>query len=150
MRSNSRIRHAVRVTAMAVAVAGLVAAAQSTARAAEKPATSAASVEVTPATELVDGQTVQVAVTGLWPQSPAFAGQCAFPGDVVVCDPNGMVEFATDAAGNGSTTFAVRKTFLGYSDSTGEPWGDVDCTAVPCAVVATDGLTFGSALISFR
>ena len=152
MRTSSRIRNAARFAVAAAAVAGLTAAGQSTAQAAPSPAALAATVTASPSTGVADGQRVTVSVTGLSPE--AMLGQCAFPSGTLVCNPTSMVQFPTDAAGNGTRTITVRKSFQGYTladDGSVRPWGNVTCgTATPCSIGATDGVQIVVTALSFR
>ncbi|GAA4447476.1 enediyne antibiotic chromoprotein [Phytohabitans houttuyneae] len=148
MRSNSRIRRAVRLALVPVAVLAMALAGQSAAQAAE-PEAAAASISVSPSTGLTDGQSVTASVTGLSPE--AAVGQCTFVSNDVVCDPGSWVQFPT-SGGNGSSALTVHQSFEGFTvaeDGTFAYWGTVDCTVLPCVVGGTDGLVVVTAAISF-
>ena len=148
MHSSSRVRRAVRLALVPIAVLALaLAAAPSAAHAAAQQA--AASISVSPSTGLTDGQQVTASVTGISPE--AAVGQCTFVSNSVVCDPGSWIQFPT-SGGSGSTAIAVHQSFEGFTvaeDGTFTYWGTVDCTVLPCVLGATDGLVVVTAAISF-
>lgn len=91
---------------------------------------SAAGVTVTPSTGLSDGASVTVDVTGFGAAEAVSVTECA--GDpaagTLVCDVAGIKQFTTDAAGAGSTTFTVKKTFQGLDQSGAAV--DVNCATI--------------------
>lgn len=89
-----------------------------------------ASVTVTPSTGLVDGQSVDVAVTGFGAAEELFVAQCAQPEPgVFLCDMVNVQSLTTDADGAGSVATTVHATFEGF-DQTGSPVATVDCATV--------------------
>lgn len=148
MQSTSRIRRAVRLALVPVAVLAMALAGQSSAQAAEQAA-AAATISVSPSSGLADGQSVTVSVTGLSPE--AAVGQCTYVSSEVVCDPGSWVQFPT-SGGSGSAALTVHQSFEGFTvaaDGTFAYWGTVDCTVLPCVVGGTDGLVVVTAAISF-
>ncbi|RJQ75869.1 enediyne antibiotic chromoprotein [Amycolatopsis panacis] len=83
---------------------------------------------VTPSTGLADGATVSVAVSGFGAGQNVFVTECAGAAATLVCNVDGISQLTTDAAGAGSTTTKVAKSFQG-KDQSGKPV-TVDCTTV--------------------
>lgn len=106
----------------------------------------APAVTVTPSTNLLDGSTVQAAVTGFPPNQTVFVDQCALPlPGVLVCTSDGTpdVQFTTSGSGAGSTPVAVRQTFPGFQVG-GSFWGSINCSIIDC-IIGIGNHFFGSA-----
>ncbi|MFC4607892.1 enediyne antibiotic chromoprotein [Streptomyces maoxianensis] len=139
-----------------IAKAGLTGAAVFTAvlalSAPASAAPAAAGVAVTPSTGLSDGARVAVDVTDFGAGEAVSVSECAgTPGTAsLVCDVAGIKQVTTDAAGAGSTTTTVKKTFQGQ-DQSGNPV-TVDCATVAggCFIGASDqAQAYATAAISF-
>jgi hypothetical protein len=113
-----------------------------------------AAVTVTPATGLVDGQTVEVAVSGYQAGETVSVAECAaLESGVVGCAYPDAQSVVADSEGNATASLVVRTSFEAYNIETGEPAGIVDCLTVPggCGIGAANDefSTIASAVISF-
>jgi hypothetical protein len=92
------------------------------------PAASAASaLNITPATGLIDGQTVHLVATGLAADSGSGIEQCLSGHQLSGCDPVSLSFASTDAIGGFSTDFVVR-TIMHTPD------GTFDCRTASCVI----------------
>jgi len=123
-----------RVGAMALLVAGLTFLGTSPALALQP------SLTVSPTTGIADGQVLSVAGTGFAAQSTVNIVECSLNGGVLACNlGNGDAKTVTaDANGQVAAGLPVRKVYSGVDPATGNPTGQVDCSAAPgCIVVAS-------------
>lgn len=106
-------------------------------------------VSVRPSTSLVDGQRIQVTVSGFGQGGKFFLSECATPADAnsagcgqqLASQPFGV----TDASGKGSHGFIVRTSAGTTRNSTGFQ----RCTDL-CVLVATVGVGFGYTYVPLR
>lgn len=114
-------------------------------------AAAAAAVVATPATDLEDGATVALAISGFTALSDVSAAQCANLSDAIVCNPLSISLVKTDEQGVAATSIVVQRTFEAVTPG-GEPAGAVDCSTVAggCFAVVFDNNAFAAASISFR
>ena len=99
-------------------------------------------VTVTPNTDLVDGQQLQVSGTGFEPNSPALVVQCGIDFNPAFCDGESVVMLQTDSDGTFATAFTVQANFQ-------EKLRFFDCRQIQCYVFAGAGGVRGVP-ISFR
>jgi hypothetical protein len=113
----------------------------------------AASVAVTPAVGLLDGQVVDVAVTGFAAGEGLTLSQCVQLPAGFACNGVDRVLVTADETGAVSAPVTVRATFEGVDPATGIPTGPIDCAVVEggCRIGAAnaDFSNIGSAAISF-
>lgn len=92
------------------------------------PAASATSaLTITPATGLIDGQTVHLVATGLSANSVSGTEQCVSGHQLSGCDPLSFTLASTDAMGGFSADFVVR-TIMHTPD------GTFDCRTASCVI----------------
>ncbi len=92
------------------------------------PSASATSaLTITPATGLIDGQTVHLVATGLPANSTSGTEQCVSGHQLSGCDPLSFTLSSTDAAGGFSADFVVR-TIMHTPD------GTFDCRTASCVI----------------
>ncbi|PNG23832.1 enediyne antibiotic chromoprotein [Streptomyces cahuitamycinicus] len=109
-------------------------------------------VTVTPSSGLADGDTVQVAASGLEAGTTYNVGQCAEvePG-AMACNSASHVRITANADGTLKTQLTVNRSFAGvlFDDT---HWGTVDCATAQCVVGLSDDAVQGPApvAISFR
>lgn len=97
------------------------------------PASAAAGIVVTPSTDLLDGQSVQVSGTGYTPNTFIGVAMCE-PGATSTsgCDLSPLVTLTTDATGSFTTTTTVRRIISTSNANT-------DCASAPGACVMAAG-----------
>jgi hypothetical protein len=94
----------------------------------------ASQIAVSPATELADGQAVEINLNSFQAGHTVFVVQCGYVGPVCNIDAAALV--VVDENGNAASPFTVRSTFTGLaSDQTPAA---VDCTVTECGIVAID------------
>jgi hypothetical protein len=136
-----------RLGAVAALATGLAVAVQPGAMAAT------ATVTVTPATGLSDGQQVTVTGTGLTPGAVYHVGQCAVVAapSTFGCDKADSVDATADAQGNVSAQLTVRASFNAVVGASATPWGTVNAKTTPTQVgLGSDAGDGGGQLISFQ
>ncbi|HEX8629936.1 MAG TPA: enediyne antibiotic chromoprotein [Catenuloplanes sp.] len=146
---NLNLRSAIAVAAVAV---GAMLSLGATPAAAE----GAAAISATPSSGLVNGQSIEVAVTGFGAGANLYVGQCAYltvDKASPVCDLSSSQQVVADAAGAGSAPLTVHSSFEGTDVATGESVGLVDCGTVAggCVVnaVSEDFSAFAVTDVSF-
>ena len=90
-------------------------------------------ISVTPHTELVDGQVLDVHAEGYTPDGPVDVVQCSLSSDLTGsrCDLDRNQQLTADGDGEVDTTYAVYESFT----ATG---GEVNCLRENCILVAVD------------
>ncbi|WP_204000812.1 enediyne antibiotic chromoprotein [Micromonospora lutea] len=137
------------VLALGLTLTGSAPAASAPTKPGEAPA--AATVTVTPATGLADGQVVTVDAAGLRPSTIFHIGQCAIVGAEMPCNGAETISVSTTASGTLSVKLAVRLVYRGTLGPDGTPWGVVHCGRTPCGIGMFNNLGEGAgAAISFR
>jgi hypothetical protein len=112
------------------------------------PAWADTGVTVTPSTDLTDGQVVAVAGAGFTPGETAHLVQCTATFNA--CDVANRQLIPVAADGSVAASYTVNSKFEGL-DVEGNPVGQIDCTAVECAIGLGESPTVrADAKISFE
>jgi hypothetical protein len=106
-------------------------------------------VTASPSSGLADGQSTQIAATGLNPGTTYFVNECAYVGTGQLACSQSAVTVTAAADGTAGTPLTVFKTFQAYTGST--VYGTVDCSTTQCLVGVGDASGDGSGVpISFN
>ncbi len=104
------------------------------------PASAVAQMTVTPSTDLVDGQSVQVSATGFVPETTWGAAVCMTDvADIGGCDLSNTILSSTDTNGDIDATMSVRRYIVVGGDV-------IDCGVVDQCVLA--GANLGADLVT--